>query len=117
MKRSEAETDIRAIKRTCRGPHAYTAEQQKQFVEAFINVDTEEGLAEVLKVLGLTDAGTAPTVRDKVFSLIYRRVGCGYDVNELILSQPLDGLTHSAPCLKCGDTKTWVPASYTIESE
>jgi hypothetical protein len=36
------------------------------------------------------------------------RVGCGYDVNELILSQPLDGQLHAAPCPSCGTMIQWV---------
>jgi hypothetical protein len=36
------------------------------------------------------------------------RAGCGYDVNELILSQPLDGKLHEAPCPQCGTTIRWI---------
>jgi hypothetical protein len=76
--------EVRAVQRRCRGPLAPEVRQAVQSALASGLLD----LAAQLDAEG--------------------RAGCGYDVNELILSQPLDGQLHEAPCPQCGTTIRWI---------
>lgn len=40
------------------------------------------------------------------------RKPCGADVNDLILSQPLDGEEHAANCPRCGQLLTWTAPKF-----
>lgn len=42
------------------------------------------------------------------------REGCGHDLNEVILSKPLDGLARTVKCPKCGQDISYTPAEIEI---
>ena len=77
------EDAVRSIERRCRGPLA---------------ADRAKVVAALVREGRTADAQQADAAG---------RQGCGYDVNELILSEPLDGKDHSAPCPNCGRTISW----------
>lgn len=67
-----------------------------------------------------TNTGSVP-VEENDWESLFRHVSelmfghaqnCGYDVNDLILSYPLDGEEKKANCLKCGSPISWIPAIY-----
>lgn len=69
-----------------------------------------------------TDAGFASIPADdwdsmqrRVLELImgYKN-NCGYDINNLILSEPMDGNEHTAPCPGCGNAVHWFAATYEV---
>ncbi len=76
----EHEAQVRAVGHTCRGPLP------------------DEDRAEVNNLLAAGDTVEAQKV-DKA-----GRAGCGYDFNETILSNPLDGEEHDYECPRCGVT-------------
>jgi hypothetical protein len=119
--RAEIEAEIRALNPRCRGPRnpepsdalqrlsAQTglpdpvalalheaAEAGHETTDAAISALLAESQSEAHRqAAGLLDAAT--------------RAGCGYDVAELYLSEPLDGLPHEKPCPQCGQTIRWTP--------
>lgn len=92
MTRKEKEAIIRSIRRTCRGPLS------------------EEGKEKVSAAFAAGDARSA-RIEGRV-----HRPGCGFDINDLILSEPLDGEEHSAECPGgCGNVVSWRPAPLDVE--
>jgi len=78
-----AEKTIRAIERRCRGPQP-------------------EKIAHVITKLLRTGKVEEAKSLDRV-----SRSGCGYDFNETILKNPLDGKEHDYKCPKCGVTGSY----------
>ena len=76
----EQEAVVRAVGHICRGPLS------------------DEDREEVNKLLAEGNTAEAQRV-DKA-----GRAGCGYDFNETILSNPLDGEEHAYECPQCGLT-------------
>lgn len=79
---AQAET-VRAIDVRCRGPISAEAQARKDALLAEGKLDEARAV----------DAAERP--------------GCHQDINELVLSEPLDGKPHSAPCPQCGRTVNW----------
>lgn len=77
---------IRSVRRTCRGPRS------------------EEGDKAVSAAFAEGDAVFARKM-DKA-----HRKPCGYDFNNLILMEPLDGKEHEVECPDCGQLISWRPA-------
>jgi hypothetical protein len=82
--RQQQERVVRSIERRCRGRLEPTA-------RAAVNSALASGMTDL--ALQLDATGRTP---------------CGYDVNDLILSAPLDGQPHEAPCPQCGTTIRWI---------
>ena len=80
----EQEAIVRAVGHTCRG------------------LLSDEDREEVNKLLA--DGNTAEAQKvDRA-----GRAGCGYDFNETILSNPLDGEEHDYECPRCGLTGIYI---------
>lgn len=80
----EQEAQVRAVGHTCRGPLS------------------DEDRTEVNKLLAAGNTVEARKV-DKA-----GRAGCGYDFNNTILSNPLDGEEHEYECPACGLTGIYI---------
>ena len=80
----EQEAIVRSVGRTCRGPLS------------------EEDREEVNRLLAEGDTVEAQKV-DKA-----GRTDCGYDFNDTILSNELDGLEHEYECPDCGLTGIYI---------
>ena len=78
--KKQAEEEVRAIKRTCRGP---LSEAARKAVNALL---ADGRLAEARQA-------------DRA-----NRKGCGYDFNEIIVGGELDGGTYDYKCPECGVT-------------
>ncbi len=91
--RAEAETAVKAIRRTCRGPLA------KGVAEAVTEL-LERG--ELTKARHVDAAG---------------RAGCGADFNTVVLAGPLDGGTYEYECPQCGLTGTYTAPRFDLEAE
>jgi len=74
---------VRGIKRTCRGPLA------------------EGAAGKVAEALAAGDHAGAAAID------VANRKGCGYNVNDLIMAQALDGKLHTAECPGCGRVIEW----------
>ena len=85
---SEHEAQVRAVGHKCRGPLS------------------DDDRAEVNRLLSAGNTAMAQKV-DKA-----GRAGCGYDFNETILSNPLDGEEHEYKCPLCGVTGIYVAPSF-----
>lgn len=88
MPSPEIEREIRSIKRTCRGPLPHLIRKR-------VGVMLKEGFRD--EAARLDDAS---------------RLGCGYDFNTIILSNPLDGVRRGYVCPKCGVGGYYTPPKY-----
>lgn len=121
MTRAEIEVEISSIKRQCRGPLALSKEDIAVYTTKFVAASSLEELVTVkdeletkLK-LSKWDVKDLEVAHSRVHSLIHYHKGCGQDVNDLILAQPLDGQFHEVACPKCGVRQHWTPAQkYTV---
>lgn len=79
----EIEEIVRSVGHTCRGPLP------------------DDIRSDVIRLLAEGDAGEARRLDDA------GRPGCGYDFNDTILSNPLDGQEHEYKCPDCGVTGSY----------
>jgi hypothetical protein len=91
MQRSEAESIIRSIPRTCRGPITAARAAQR---DALLTADDLEGAAAADR------AG---------------RPGCGADFNAIVIAGPLDGQAHAYTCPTCGVSGTYTAPLFELE--
>ncbi len=66
--------------------------------------ETVRAIRRTCKGRRVTDAGGHPIGE--------LRMGCGYDVNELICAASFDGSAHSANCPWCGQLIEWTAPSF-----
>ena len=91
MTRAEAETEVRSITRTCRGPlHPDKMKIKNALLE---DGRLEEAAAE--------DAAGRP--------------GCGADFNDVVCAGPFDGKFHPATCPACGVDHSYTAPLYDVE--
>ena len=92
LTKAQKEVRVRSVRKRCRGPRS--EEGDKAVAAAFAEGDNEFARK-----------------MDRA-----HREPCGYDVNDLILSQPLDGEEREANCPDCGQLIRWVPAPLDLVS-
>lgn len=126
MTQDQIEQSIRSVERVCKGDWRLDPQQrieltaQWQIVASTLNWSAATIFLRMLEKT--TSAGESQIPADdweawtvRVSNLITgHKNNCGYDVNMLILSQPLDGLEHTAPCPGCGNAISWCPAIYEV---
>ena len=93
MTAKEIEAQVRSVGRTCRGTLPVSARRK-------INALFELGGPELARK---TDEKA--------------RSGCGFDFNEVILANPLDGKEHSYTCPHCGVEGTYIAPLFEEESK
>ena len=122
--KQEAEKHLRQVNRICRGPLLLSAQEIDEHLKRLAEHADDASRAAHREGLerkhGATLVWPSATEHENVLRLIYARgdeVGkarCGYDINTLILSEPLDGQQHSGQCPQCGTPQIWTPAKYDI---
>lgn len=113
----EAEAEIRAIARHCRGPRNQAIGE----VLPTLSKNQVAGWTLVEPLAALPDA-TTDTVIAGLFAADEKELAaavdnasrrhCGQDVNAMILAEQLDGADHEAACPSCGTVIQWTPADY-----
>jgi hypothetical protein len=121
MDRQEIEQSIRAVTRTCKGPHVLSSEQQVKFRDLWYVCQDAGDWHAAQSIVGVLERflGTGHmAIPEQDWEALYRRAvdliyirkmtinpeaGCGYDFNEIILANPLDGQDRIVPCPKCGN--------------
>ena len=96
----EIEKEIRAIARHCRGPAIFPEEQRIARLKEFQEGDAE-ARTKLLEEFGIKPTEDHETNFRNLARLVDARVGCGYDFNETVLSNPFDGKIHEYECPKC----------------
>jgi hypothetical protein len=134
--KAEAEAHYRLTKRWCRGPCLLSDDVRTQFNEQNWHVSTHEAAIALHKELlsahkfplqtelsehhGIHEPKNHPQLRLRIFALTnacadtFHRSVCGYDMNEVHLTESLDGLDHKKVCPRCGTLQYWHPAKYNI---
>lgn len=120
MTREEVEKDVKSIGRTCRGP-LLLAEDEINTYRDILNKALEDmsplnqailiALKTALELrygLPQEECTEINKLVNRVVALVFARndtIGkpmCGYDVNQIILSNPFDGKEHEYICPRCG---------------
>jgi hypothetical protein len=112
----ETEQCIRAVTRTCKGPHVLSSEQQVKFRDLWYRYQDAGDWPAAQSVVGVLEKALKTghleipdnnweALFRRIVDLIYIRVadGCGYDFNDLILANPLDGQDRVVACPKCNN--------------
>lgn len=94
------EKEIRSIARQCRGPAIFPEEQRIARLKEFQEGDADVR-AKLLEEFGLKPSDDPETNFRNLARLVDIRSGCGYDFNETILANPLDGKVREYECPKC----------------
>ena len=84
---TSAQQSVLEIVRSCRGP---ISDEDRAVVGELLSAGDEDGAK----------------AHDRE-----SREPCGFDVNQLILSEEMDGEVHKAPCAGCGTVISWIPAA------
>lgn len=131
LTRAAAETLVRSIHRSCRGPHAPTAGAARRHVTAWWKADTEAGtLSEAdrdTRVAVLAAASSVAAVIAQLLTLDEHdrakfvdrefRIPCGHDFNDTILAGPLDGDEHAYECPRCGQQGTYIAPLFDLADD
>lgn len=119
MTLTEAQDDIRSTTRKCKGARVLSEADRTVLFDRYKSVEASRNWKAALtykraleKSLNSSDEVVTESDWDGLYRriafLFDTRVGCGFDVNDLILSFPLDGAERAEPCPQCGLMLTWL---------
>lgn len=138
MKRAEAEQEVRAIKRTCRGLVVLDLATRERLWYAFMVAEDAKDFQTATAVLLNTEDEVAKTSQSKTLSIpretgdlwpdLHTRFlsavfahgdtvgkGCGADFNDIICAGPFDGEQHEYVCPKCGQVGLYGAPLFELE--
>jgi hypothetical protein len=118
------EADVRSVTRTCRGTPLLPQADQEALAARWRQIsaaaDFQAGIAFKTAIEDVLGVGNME-IADNDWDALFRRLGetafayrnnCGYDFNEIVLSNPLDGKEHSYTCPHCGQTGMYTAPLY-----
>lgn len=117
------EKEIRSQKRSCRGKCILPTEAQKDINNTWLGILSKRIWTEALLFQGSLEIILKQghlEIPNEDWEMMNRHIrglwdlrqGCGYDINNVILSQPLDGEIHSFTCPRCGIQAKFIPGVF-----
>lgn len=111
----EAAAHVRIIGRTCRGPRRMESSEAEPFWARLRAGEAPQSVAADFYGGAFASEDIDPEFAySRLVADLGATKGCGWNVNDLILAQALDGQEHSAVCPGCGRTHFWKAPTITV---